>query len=152
MNAWEARGYIVRYWIPRVPSEATKGKIKGLNKGQKKQKTHQISRSDEGENHFLDFTFYRIVSLVCLSLVSNLFLFFSFVASHPVFELITFLFLRWPDCPDSGTSTAPLCRLIVEELSLVIKVLRLWWGVGLRNGGGRGERGEVVGFSGGGED
>jgi hypothetical protein len=26
----------------------------------------------------------------------------------------------WPDCPDSGTSTAPLCRLDCEELSCFI--------------------------------
>ena len=50
--------------------------------------------------------------------------------------------LPWPDCPDSGSSTAPLCRLNEEELSWVIRLLRLLV-VGLRNRGYKG-RGLLV--------
>ena len=48
-------------------------------------------------------------------------------------ELVTFaLFHPWPDCPDSGTPTAPLCRL--EEGALKVG----YGGVVRRVVGGRG--------------
>jgi hypothetical protein len=84
---------------------------------------------------FLDFTFCRIVSLVSS--------FFFSSSPNPVLEPITpFYILRWPDCPDSGTTTAPLCRWeevsyegllggeVVSLRGVVMCLLFVWWWVG----------------------
>jgi len=71
-------------------------------------------RFEKGENHLI----------LLFGVMLNVYLFFC--RRLLGVELVTFLFpfihsKPWPDCPDSGTPTAPLCRLDEEELRWVIR-------------------------------
>ena len=144
MNAWEANGYIVRYWIPRVPSEATKGKIKRFNK---RQKSKRLIRSRDLMREKIAFWILLFVVLCrsCASLVSNLFLFFlhhlpSCVRTHNLFiPPLARLSRQWY----FHCATVPLRWWGVK---LAYKgVLRLWLGV-LAWGSDKGDGGEGWGF------
>jgi hypothetical protein len=71
-------------------------------------------RFDKGENHLI----------LLFGVMLNVYLFFC--RRLLGVELVTFLFpfihsKPWPDCPDSGTTTAPLCHLDEEDLRCVIR-------------------------------
>lgn len=82
---------------------------------QNNKKTHQkppfhMRGTDEEKTTFCDFTFLAFLFVLSLTfiIIVDFILFFCLLRLEPLTS--SFIFLRWPDCPDDGTSTTPLSR------------------------------------------
>ena len=86
----------------------------------KSQKSKRLIRSRYlTRRKSLDFTFWCyakcLLFISCCLLEVDVFFGLS-IAGSQIGDLFIH-FKPWPDCPDSGSSTAPLCRLNGEDLS-----------------------------------